>query len=52
MCSTLGDELVVVRCDLDQAKRYKETTLNFAAYRRIEHYGLISQQTGSVPPEE
>jgi len=51
MCSTLGDELAVARCDLDQTRVYKETSFNFAAHRRIEHYGLITERAGSVPPE-
>ena len=52
MCSTLGDELVTARCDLDQATRYKQTTFNFAAHRRTEHYRMIVEQTGAeLPPE-
>ncbi|MDA0745247.1 MAG: N-carbamoyl-D-amino-acid hydrolase [bacterium] len=50
MCSTLTDELVVARCDLDQAQLYKQTVFNFAANRRIEHYGLITERSGSLPP--
>jgi len=50
MCSTLDDELITARCDLDQARIYKENTFNFAAHRRIEHYGLITQQTGAITP--
>lgn len=41
MCSTLEDELIVARCDLDQAKVYKETVFNFEKNRRVEHYGII-----------
>lgn len=52
MCSTLGDELVVARCDLDQARYYKEAIFNFAAHRRVEHYRLIVEQTGVIPPAE
>ena len=51
MCATLGDELVVARCDLDQAQLYKKTVFNFAANRRIEHYGLIAERPGAEPPE-
>ncbi|MBT4499996.1 MAG: N-carbamoyl-D-amino-acid hydrolase, partial [Gemmatimonadetes bacterium] len=43
--------LVVARCDLDQSRIYKETSFNFAAHRRIEHYGLITERAGSVPPD-
>jgi predicted amidohydrolase len=50
--STLGDELVVHRCDLDLVKPYKERLFNFAQHRRIEHYQLIATQTGAVSPPE
>jgi hypothetical protein len=49
--STLDDELVVYRCDLDVVKPYKEYVFNFQRNRRIEHYGLIATQTAAVPPE-
>jgi len=49
---TKGDELVVHDCDLDAGTLLKETLFNFAAHRRIEHYGLITAQTGAVPPPE
>lgn len=48
--STLGDELVVYRCDLDLVKPYKERLFNFAKHRRVEHYQLIGTQTAAVPP--
>ena len=48
--STLGDELVVYRCDLDLVKPYKERLFNFAQHRRIEHYRRIGTQTGATPP--
>jgi predicted amidohydrolase len=51
MCFTLEDELIVARCDLEQARRYKETMFNFAAHRRVEHYGLILERTGAIPPD-
>ncbi|MBM3583685.1 MAG: N-carbamoyl-D-amino-acid hydrolase [Alphaproteobacteria bacterium] len=47
---TEGDELIVYDCDLDAGRYIKETVFNFAAHRRIEHYGLITSQTGVVPP--
>lgn len=49
---TDGDELIVAECDLEMGRRLKETTFNFAAHRRIEHYGLITQRTGTVPPPD
>jgi N-carbamoyl-D-amino-acid hydrolase len=39
--ATDGDELVVVDCDLDACKKYKETVFNFARYRRPEMYRAI-----------
>ncbi len=48
---TLEDELIVARCDLEAGRYLKETTFDFAAHRRPEHYGLIVETTGAVPPE-
>lgn len=41
--STLGDELVIYSCDLDESKRYR-SFLNFEQNRHPEFYGLITQQ--------
>ncbi len=49
---TLGDELLVHPCDLDDTAFGKKTIFDFARHRRIEHYGLITSQTGAVPPPE
>jgi predicted amidohydrolase len=49
---TEEDELLVHSCDLDATKFGKNTIFNFALHRRIEHYGLITSQTGAVPPPE
>jgi predicted amidohydrolase len=51
-CRTLEDELVVADCDLDACAFGKRTIFNFAAHRRIEHYGLITERTGAIPPPE
>lgn len=51
MCSTLGDELAVARCDLDLTASYKTTIFNFAKHRRPEAYGLIVERTGAQPPD-
>lgn len=51
MCSTLGDELAVARCDLDLTISYKTTIFNFAKHRRPEAYGLIVERTGAQPPD-
>jgi predicted amidohydrolase len=48
---TLDDELIVADCDLDECNFYKETIFDFSRHRRIEHYGLITGQTGVVRPD-
>jgi predicted amidohydrolase len=50
MCCTMGDELVVRKCDLDMGLPYRADIFNFAAHRRPEHYTLITSRTGAVPP--
>ena len=48
-----GDELVMYDCDLDIGRHIKENIFNFAKHRRVEHYGILTSQTGVVlPPEE
>lgn len=47
---TLGDELVVHTCDLDEALAYKQL-FDFSANRRIQHYGPIATQVAAIPPE-
>ncbi|MBI4183586.1 MAG: N-carbamoyl-D-amino-acid hydrolase [Proteobacteria bacterium] len=49
---TLGDEVIVAECDLDECNLGKSTMFNFAAHRRIEHYRLIAERAGAVPPPE
>lgn len=51
MCTTLGDELAIARCDLDLTASYKSTVFNFARHRRPEHYKLITERTGAKPPD-
>jgi predicted amidohydrolase len=50
MASTLGDELIVARCDPGLCRSYTETIFNFARHRRPEHYRLIVERTGALPP--
>ncbi len=47
---TEGDELITFDCDLDFGRYIRDTTFNFAKHRRVEHYGLITERTGEVPP--
>lgn len=49
---TEADELIVHDCDLDACRFLKDSTFNFAAHRRTEHYGLITEQTGAKAPDE
>src|SRR6185503_3351677 len=47
---TLGDELVVARCDLDLGQSYKRTTFNFGRHRQPAQYRLIVERTGAEEP--
>jgi hypothetical protein len=49
--TTTGDELAIARCDLDLCASYKNTTFNFARHRQPEHYRMIVERRGAVPPE-
>ena len=51
MCSTLGDELAVARCDLDLTTSYKTTIFNFAVHRQPQAYQMIVERKGAIPPE-
>jgi predicted amidohydrolase len=50
-CSSQGDELAVARIDLDRCAAYKTTTFNFAVHRQPQHYALITERKGAIPPE-
>jgi N-carbamoyl-D-amino-acid hydrolase len=49
---TQDDELVIAPCDLDHGAYLRRTMFNFDKHRRIEHYGLITSQTGVVVQTE
>jgi len=52
MASTLGDELVVARCDLGLCCSYRTTVFDFERHRQPQHYRLITERRGpSRPPE-
>ena len=38
--------------NLELGDYIKRTVFNFEAHRRIEHYGLITSQTGITPPAQ
>jgi predicted amidohydrolase len=46
-----GDEVFIGKCNLDISRFNKEAMFNFAQHRRIEHYRLITERTGAVPPQ-
>jgi predicted amidohydrolase len=50
MAVTVEDEVITARCDLDMGTLYRETIFDFAAHRRPEHYSLIVERTGAIPP--
>jgi len=49
---TEEDEVIIADCDLDLSAFGKKTMFNFEKHRRIEHYGLITSQTGVIAPAE
>src|SRR5262245_20095275 len=49
--ATKGDEVFTARCDLAISRFNKEAMFNFAQHRRIEHYGLITERAGAIPPQ-
>ena len=49
---TEDDEVIAFNCDLDLGRDVKENVFNFEKHRRIEHYGLITERTGAIPPPE
>ena len=51
IAKTEGDELVIAEINLDDCKFGKETIFDFGRHRRIEHYGLITRQTGIERPK-
>jgi predicted amidohydrolase len=48
--STDGDEVITAALNLDLCRINKDATFNFALHRRTEHYGLIVERTGAMPP--
>jgi predicted amidohydrolase len=50
--SSLEDEIITARCDLDLGKRYRETIFNFAKHREPQSYRLIVERKGAIPPPE
>ena len=51
-CQTRGDEVVVAVADLERRRNYTETLFDFDRYRMPEHYGLVVERRGAIPPPE
>lgn len=51
LAATCGDELVVTRADLDYTRFNKQGLFDFAKNREPEHYKLITERRGAVPPD-
>jgi predicted amidohydrolase len=47
---TLADEVIVADIDLDLCRQGKDKMFNFAAHRRPEQYGVITERAGVVEP--
>ncbi len=46
------DEVIAFDCDLALGEHYRNSVFAFERHRRIEHYGLITERTGAIPPPE
>jgi len=49
---TRGDEVITAVVNLDRCRNYTETLFDFDHYRMPEHYGLIVERRGAIPPPE
>jgi N-carbamoyl-D-amino-acid hydrolase len=47
---TEDDEVIAATCDIALGDYIKRTIFNFEKHRRIEHYKLITERTGAIPP--
>lgn len=43
-CVTLGDEVIVVECDLDRCREIQDNIFNFAAHRQPDQYSLLVEK--------
>jgi predicted amidohydrolase len=51
LCTTLDDEVVVHRCDLDACNSFKQSVFAFERHREPEHYWRLTRQKGVVLPD-
>ncbi|MGF1626335.1 MAG: N-carbamoyl-D-amino-acid hydrolase [Alphaproteobacteria bacterium] len=52
MARSVEDEVITAACDLDMGLPYKQTMFDFARHREPDHYRLIVERKGAVPPPE
>src|SRR5688572_2978862 len=52
MATSLEDEVISARADLDMGKRYGTTIFDLARHREPAHYRLIVERKGPIPPPE
>jgi N-carbamoyl-D-amino-acid hydrolase len=50
MASSIEDEIITARADLDLGKRYGTTIFDLGRHREPEHYRLIVERKGAIPP--
>jgi predicted amidohydrolase len=50
LCTTLDDEVVVHRCDLDAGRSYTASVFDFARHREPDAYWRLTAQKGAEPP--
>ncbi|KAL6236503.1 hypothetical protein BDW75DRAFT_250054 [Aspergillus navahoensis] len=48
--TTVADEVIIADCDLELCNAGKKRTFDFDRHRRVEHYGILVEQTGVVEP--
>ncbi|KAF2691580.1 carbon-nitrogen hydrolase [Lentithecium fluviatile CBS 122367] len=47
---TEEDEIIIADCDLDLCSPGKKRTFDFGRHRRVEHYSILTSQTGVIEP--
>jgi len=50
MATSIEDEVITARADLDMGKRYGKTIFDLARHREPESYRLIVERKGPIPP--
>ncbi len=50
MATSIEDEVITARADLDMGSRYGRTIFDLARHREPAHYRLIVERKGAIPP--